>query len=168
MSKEKVSEEEVKDVINEAEGSENTEKKKISIDIKNILVLFLDYCAIILAYLLSLMFLSEVDFYLASLTYLNSVIAITPFYALGVIVIFFVVGLYPDHYSRVGVREARRLLFVTAFSTVVYFFMVENMGEHFPSIFYVLGGLIQFMFTLGTRFFYRLTHPDKDFGTLPE
>ncbi len=168
MSKEKVSEAEVKDVNDVAEGTEATEKKKGKIDIKNILVLFLDYCAIILAYLLSLMFLSEVDFYLASLTYLSSVVTITPFYALGVIVLLFIVGLYPDHYSRVGVREARRLLFVTAFSTVVYFFMVEKMGEHFPSIFYVLGGLIQFMFTLGTRFFYRLTHPDKDFDTLPE
>ena len=89
MSSDKINEEalsnvEVTDAVTEA-VSEKAEKEKFHVDVKNIFVLLLDYWFIIFSYIITLFLLAEIDFFLASLTYLCPVIAIAPFYALGTI-----------------------------------------------------------------------------------
>ena len=55
-----------------------------------------------------------------------------------------------------GMHEVRRLiianfLVIIIFATVMYFVKPE-----FPSVLFLLGGLLQFLFTTGTRFIYRI------------
>ena len=164
MSSDKINEEalssqEVTDAVTEA-VSEKTEKEKFHVDVKNIFVLLLDYWFIIFSYIITLFLLAEIDFFLASLTYLCPVIAIAPFYALGTIFLYFLVGLYPEDYDTVSVKESRRLVFITFISVIGFSIILNKVSpEPYPHLFFVLGGMIQFILSMSIRFFKRLITP---------
>ena len=144
----------------ETELAEDASEKKYHPDVKNIVVLLIDYWTIIGSYLLSLIFLSEINFYIGTLTFLSPVVTITPFCALGTIVLYYIVGLYPEDYDEVGVTESRRTIFVTAISVAVYAIIMNRIAaETFPHIFFIMGGTIQLITTLFIRFFKRLVTP---------
>ena len=82
--------EKVQDVQEEAEVQAAEEVKKKKVDLKNVFMVVLDYLVIILAFMTSLMLVSEISFELSTLGYLNAVIRITPFYAIGVALIMFI------------------------------------------------------------------------------
>ena len=138
--------EEVKDAVAEetVETEDSSEKKKFKLDIKNILVLVLDYLIITGSYVLSLIFLAEIDSTYGAIPFLAPIITFTPFYALGTIVLYYIVGLYPADYDEVGIKESRRLIFVTAISVAGYAILMNNVSpEKFPHLFYIIGGTIQ-------------------------
>ncbi len=153
--------EKVQDVQEEAEVQAAEEVKKKKVDLKNVFMVVLDYLVIILAFMTSLMLVSEISVELSTLGYLNAVIRITPFYAIGVAIIMFIFGLYPEDYKNIGVSSVRRLIIVSFFTSIAYFLIMENFVEHFPHVYYVLGGVLQFLLTSLIRFMYRLTHIKK-------
>ena len=153
--------EKVQDVQEEAEVQAAEEVKKKKVDLKNVFMVVLDYLVIILAFMTSLMLVSEISFELSTLGYLNAVIRITPFYAIGVALIMFIFRLYPEDNKNIGVSSVRRLIIVSFFTSIAYFLIMENFVEHFPHVYYVLGGVLQFLLTSLIRFMYRLTHIKK-------
>ena len=144
--------EKVQDVQEETEVQAAEEVKKKKVDLKNVFMVVLDYLVIILAFMTSLMLVSEISFELSTLGYLNAVIRITPFYAIGVALIMFIFRLYPADYKSIGVSSV---------TSIAYFLIMENFVEHFPHVYYVLGGVLQFLLTSLIRFIYRLTHINK-------
>lgn len=167
MSSKKETQDEVKEAVITDEVNETAsvaeagaEKKKYKPDIKNIFVLLLDYWFITLSYIFALLLLSEIDYSMLSLSYLSPVIAVTPFYALVTIVLYFVAGLYPDDYDKVSVRESRRLIFITALTVTGYSIVMKKLAiDTYPHLFYVLGGMIQFFHSLFLRYFKRIISP---------
>lgn len=143
--------------MNEAE--ERLEKR--SIDYKNIIMLILDYVVIVFSYVVTLMMLTELEYNYAALNYLYYIIRITPFYALTVAVIFYIFKLYLQDYSLIGIKEVRRMLFATFISVLVYAGIMTLTGSGFPPVFYIVGGMLQFLLTLLTRSFKKLISVDK-------
>lgn len=153
--------EKVQEAQEEAEVEVTEEVKKKKVDLKNVFMVVLDYLVIILAFMTSLMLVSEISFELSTLGYLNAVVRVTPFYAIGVALIMFIFRLYPADYKSIGVSSVRRLIIVSFFTSIAYFLIMENFVEHFPHVYYVLGGVLQFLLTSLIRFIYRLTHIKK-------
>ena len=71
--------EKVQEAQEEAEVEVTEEIKKKKVDLKNVFMVVLDYLVIILAFMTSLMLVSEISFELSTLGYLNAVVRVTPF-----------------------------------------------------------------------------------------
>jgi FlaA1/EpsC-like NDP-sugar epimerase len=82
---------------------------------------------------------------------------ITPFYAIFVSVVFYAFGLYSKNYKTVGIHEVRRLL-ISNFFMILFYVILMNLifKVGFPYVFFLVGGLLQFTFSMGIRFLYRL------------
>ena len=140
----------------------NVKKKKYSPDITNICVLLLDYIFIILAYVVAVMALCDISSFFYESSYLVFVVKVTPFYALFVSILFFVLKLYPADYNKVGLTEGRRLLIANIIAIFIYVIIMIVLKSDLPYIFFLVGGLLQFLFTLGIRFMYRLVRVDGE------
>ncbi|MCR5213835.1 MAG: hypothetical protein K6E10_05430, partial [Eubacterium sp.] len=103
----------------EAMSKKNQKSPKFKPDIKNLIILLFDYAFIILAYIISIMSISEINIEYVSLTYLIEIIRITPYYGLLVIVIFFVFKLYVNDLKPVSMLALEKLIisnFISAFA----------------------------------------------------
>ena len=104
----------------ESQVIDEVSKKKFNIDIKNILILLIDYIAINVAYVVSLMSVTNVSIELLDIEYLTFIIRVTPFYAVFTIAVYYIFRLYIDDYKKISVREMRRLLISNFLTTMVY------------------------------------------------
>ena len=130
--------------------------KKHKLDLKNIIILIADYLFIIMAYVVSLMLLCPLaDEYLAS-PYMVDILIITPFYAMTLIIVFYIAKLYVPDLSLISIVEVRRLIVINFFGIIVYAIVMKLASMSYPYIFFLVGGLLQFIFTSGIRFVHRL------------
>ncbi|MBQ5475734.1 MAG: hypothetical protein IIT65_13915 [Lachnospiraceae bacterium] len=146
----------------ESQVIDEVSKKKFNIDIKNILILLIDYIAINVAYVVSLMSVTNVSIELLDIEYLTFIIRVTPFYAVFTIAVYYIFRLYIDDYKKISVREMRRLLISNFLTTMVYVLIMFIIHGGFPSTFFLIGGMLQYFFTSGIRFLYRLVHVSED------
>lgn len=130
--------------------------KKHKLDLKNIIILIADYLFIIMAYVVSLMLLCPLaEEYLAS-PYMVDILIITPFYAMTLIIVFYIAKLYVPDLSLISIVEVRRLIVINFFGIIVYAIVMKLASMSYPYIFFLVGGLLQFIFTSGIRFVHRL------------
>ena len=130
--------------------------KKHKLDLKNIIILIADYLFIIMAYVVSLMLLCPLaEEYLAS-SYMVDILIITPFYAMTLIIVFYIAKLYVPDLSLISIVEVRRLIVINFFGIIVYAIVMKLASMSYPYIFFLVGGLLQFIFTSGIRFVHRL------------
>ena len=130
--------------------------KKHKLDLKNIIILIADYLFIIMAYVVSLMLLCPLaEEYLAS-SYMVDILIITPFYAMTLIIVFYIAKLYVPDLSLISIVEVRRLIVINFFGIIVYAIVMKLASVSYPYIFFLVGGLLQFIFTAGIRFVHRL------------
>ena len=130
--------------------------KKHKLDLKNIIILIADYLFIIMAYVVSLMLLCPLaEEYLAS-SYMVDILIITPFYAMTLIIVFYIAKLYVPDLSLISIVEVRRLIVINFFGIIVYAIVMKLASMSYPYIFFLVGGLLQFIFTAGIRFVHRL------------
>ena len=153
-----MSEEIIKEEVVSDDKEVVAEKKKQKIDVKNIILLFIDFIAINVAYICSLMLLSSVSMEMTDLTYLHYVVLVTPYYAIGVLILFYVCKLYILDYSKMSIVQMRRLIICSFFASLIYMIIMRVLDAGFAYAFFVLGGLLQYIFTALARFFFRLTH----------
>ena len=144
----------------EAPEEEVLEEKKTvkrhKLDLKNIIILIADYIFIIMAYVVSLMLLCPLaEEYLAS-SYMVDILIITPFYAMTLIIVFYIAKLYVPDLSLISIVEVRRLIIINFFGIIVYAIVMKIAQMSYPYIFFLVGGLLQFIFTAGIRFVHRL------------
>ena len=131
-------------------------KKKFKPDIKNCLILLFDYIFIILAYVVSLMSICPLDGRYVNGLYITMILIATPFFAMTVIIFFFIFKLYVNSLMDISVVEVRRLIIINFISIFVYVGVMTVLKIDFPYVFYLVGGLLQFIFTAGIRFVYKL------------
>ncbi len=141
---------------------DKSESKAKKLDIKNICVLLVDYVAINVAYIVSLMSVTNVSIDLLDIEYLTLIIRVTPFYAVFTICLFFLFKLYLNDYKKIGVRQMRRLLISNFLATMVYVVIMLIVHGGFPSTFFLIGGMLQYLFTSGVRFLHRLVRVSED------
>lgn len=145
----------------EAPEEEVLEGKKVvrkhKLDLKNIIILIADYLFIIMAYVVSLMLLCPLaEEYLAS-SYMVDILIITPFYAMTLIIVFYIAKLYVPDLSLISIVEVRRLIVINFFGIIIYAIAMKLIASvSYPYIFFLVGGLLQFIFTSGIRFVHRL------------
>ena len=168
-SKKKTKPDKVEEVIEEVireedeeEAAEKAEKKPFRVDFKNVIILILDYALIISAYLTAILLLVETDYDLSAIDYLFDVIRITPFYALVTALLFFAFRLYIPDYTKLGIKEVRRMI-IASFISIIGYAIIMNfvMGNDYPHVFFVIGGMLQFLLTMLVRCFRRLITVDK-------
>ncbi len=143
------------------EIKKEAKKKVFKPDVKNIIILLSDYIFIILAYVTSLMTLCEMSNTLTNAEYLINIVMITPFYALGVIVLMYIFRLYVNNSTVDMLVERRRLLIVNFIACIIYIVIMKIFKTNYPNSFYLLGGLLQLAFTSCIRFVYRLLFDKK-------
>ena len=156
-------EEVIEEVIREEDEEEAAEKQPFRVDLKNVVILILDYVLIIASYLTAILLLIETDYDLSAIDYLFDVIKLTPFYALGTALLFFAFRLYIPDYSKLGIKEVRRMI-SASFISVIGYALIMNfvMGNDYPHVFFVIGGMLQFLLTMLVRCFRRLITVDRD------
>ena len=163
-SKEKTKVEKASEVAEEVESAtDSAEKKPFKIDYKNFIILVLDYLLIIASYITAVLLLIETDYDLSALDYLFNIIRVTPFYALLTALLFFAFRLYLTDYTKMGIKEVRRMI-IASFISIIGYAIVMNvvMGNDFPHVFFVVGGMLQFLLTMLIRCFRRLITVSKD------
>ena len=154
-SEKKSSEKTVSEESKKAEVS-SSEKPKFKPDIKNLIILLLDFFFVILAYIIALMSLTEVDFKYVSFSYLANLLIITPYFSIGLMVVFFIFRLYINDKSPLNIRMLERLFIANVIGVVAFYVVMKFFGDSYPRIYYLVGGMLQFMFTGCIRFVYRL------------
>ncbi len=136
-------------------------KKRFKPDFKNLIILIFDYIFVLLGYIISLMTLCEVDAKFVNAAYLTTLVLVTPFYTLGMIVLMYIFKLYVNDDSVDLLIERRRLLIVNFLACIVYFAIMHFLDITYPYAYFILGGLFQLVFTSGIRFVYQFLFSNK-------
>ncbi len=134
---------------------ESTKKSVKKPDLMNLLIFILDYLAIVVSYFVALASLFDFDIKYAILEYDLAIYQVTPFYAMGVCILFFFFKLYNNGDGTKRMKETVRLLLANFISVVVYITIMMILKTDYPYAFYLIGGLLQFFFTAGIRFIFR-------------
>jgi FlaA1/EpsC-like NDP-sugar epimerase len=151
--------------VKKEEVKKETKKRKFLLDKKNHLILLADFVFIILAYVISLMVLCEVDSTLINAVYLTTLALVTPFYALGTNVIMFFLKLYVNDDTVDFLFERRRILIVSFITCIIYVIIMRYINKmDYPYAYYLIGGMLQLVFTSGVRFVYRFFFDKKGYS----
>lgn len=126
-------------------------------------LLLFDVLALNGSYLLALWVRFDCHFSMIPMEYLTSFAHMAPFYTVVSLIIYWWMRLYNSVWRFASVIEFSRVVFATALtfavhvlSTVVCIFCFPALGIiRMPISYYVLGIVLQFLFTLVSRFFYR-------------
>ena len=80
------------------------------VGIGDVLILLIDYIAINVAYVVSLMSVTNVSIELLDIEYLTFIIRVTPFYAVFTIAVYYIFRLYIDDYKKICDEENKQMI----------------------------------------------------------
>lgn len=115
-----------------------------------------DILAVSLAYFLALWLRFDCSFSSIPESFLTSWQVFAPFYAFVCVIVFYSLRLYKVIWRFASYSEMLRMVFATAVTTVFHIAAITVFVKRMPLSYYIIGPIIQFGFTLGIRFLYRL------------
>lgn len=126
-------------------------------------ILVLDLIAVNLSYLLAL----AIRFYMngrfldIGSTYFKSWLQIAPYYTVIALIIFLGCRMYGGIWRYVGLNDVNRIIGATLLTTIVMVAGTLLFVRRMPITFYLVGAVLQFVFTVLIRFAYRLLLAEK-------
>ena len=137
--------------------------KKGKLNIRNIkhwqlIRLFLvayDVVTLALAYFLALWLRFDLSFSKIDQEYLNAYIRFLPVYLVISIAVYFVFKLYHSIWRFASYMELLRVIAATFVSAALHIAGISLIFKRMPVSYYLVGIMLQFVFTLGVRFAYR-------------
>lgn len=144
-------------------------KKKIEHwKVVTLLLIIYDFLAIIMSYFLALWIRFDCEFSEIDLPYFRTYCRTILVYALFCVVVLGTLRLYKSIWRFASYTELLRIICATVFTGVIYCIAVNIFTMRMPVSYYFFGVLMQFILTLGIRFFYRFVlllrgqkNPDK-------
>ena len=131
---------------------------------KDLWVVLLDIIAINLSYYLAFYFRFYVNLKLGlenAETYKAAFIGFAPWYSVIAIIIFALWRLYGGLWRYAGVNDMNRIIGANVCTIVVYVAGTAAFFIRMPVVYYVVGGILQFVFVVIIRFCYRVLMVEK-------
>ncbi len=115
-----------------------------------------DVLMVSLAYFLALWLRFDCSFSAIPEDFLASWQVFAPFYAFVCVFVFYSLKLYRVIWRFASYSEMMRMLLATVITTVFHIAAITVFVKRMPISYYIMGPVIQFIFTLGIRFLYRI------------
>ena len=131
---------------------------------KDLWVVLLDLIAVNLSYYLAFYFRFYVNLKLGlenAETYRDAFIGFAPWYSVIAILIFALWKLYGGLWRYAGVNDMNRIIGANVCTVVVYVAGTAALFIRMPVVYYVVGGVLQFIFIVIIRFSYRVLLVEK-------
>lgn len=127
------------------------------------LIVLFDIVSINAAYFLTLYFRFNVahEYHSVAGIYIESYLYYAPYYTLFCILIYAFFKLYSGVWKYAGVHDMRRVFFAGAVCLVGHVVGTLLFVRRMPISFYCIGALLQVVFLIVSRFYYRLLSADK-------
>ena len=114
-----------------------------------------DIVAITMSYFLAIWIRFDCRFQSIPIDYLSAYLTFIPFYIIFCVVVFAIFKLYRSIWRFASYNELINLIIATLITFVFHVVGITLFVRRMPITYYVFGITIQFLFTLGVRFFYR-------------
>ena len=117
----------------------------------------MDIIAVNAAFVLALLLRYYVHSELVSAAwkFVNNYVRFAPFYTLLCLVVFYICGLYEGVWRFAGINDFYRVLLANVITAALNVGGMVLFFEGMPTTYYVVGGLLQLLFTAAIRFSYR-------------
>lgn len=117
----------------------------------------MDIIAVNAAFVLALLLRYYVhsEFKSAAWTFVNNYVRFAPIYTLLCLVVFFICGLYEGVWRFAGFNDFNRILLANVLTAALNVLGMVVLFGGMPKTYYIVGGLLQFLFTAAIRFSYR-------------
>ena len=138
--------------------------KKVPPILRCALMLLYDILAVNVSYFLALLIRCYVrfDFQMASEKYIPLYLKIAPFYTVLCIVIFVAFRLYSGLWKYAGLNDLNRILIASLLTNVIQVAGTLLFVGKMPAFYYVVGGILQFVMIVVSRFIYRIWKTEKE------
>lgn len=135
---------------------EGKRKKKIEHwHIITILLICYDLIAAAGSFFLALLLRFDFKYREIPADYLHEYYITIGVYAVFCVLVFFILRMYFSLWRFASYRELRNIIIATLIDVAAYFLVTFFFVGRLPASYYILGGLFQFVLTLGIRFSYR-------------
>lgn len=116
-----------------------------------------DIIAVNMAFVLALLLRYYVhsEFKSAAWTFVNNYVRFAPVYTLLCLAVFFVCGLYEGVWRFAGFNDFNRILLANVLTAALNVLGMKLLFGGMPKTYYIIGGLLQLLFTAALRFSYR-------------
>ena len=131
---------------------------------KDLWVILLDLVAVNLSYVLALLIRFYVNFQLRPVAvdrYLPALLHFAPFYSVLCIIVFIAWRLYGGLWHYAGINDMNRIIMANVCTSVIHIAGTAAFFTRMPITYYVIGGLLQFIFIVAIRFGYRVLLVEK-------
>ena len=135
--------------------SKGSKKRIEHWQVVRLVLMIYDFAAIILSYGLALWLRFDCKVTMVEAQYAANFRKTILLYALFCIVVFWCLRLYKSIWRFASYSELMRVILSTAITGIVYCLGLFACRMHMPISYYVIGITVQFIATLGIRFFYR-------------
>lgn len=128
------------------------------------LMILYDVFAVNISYFLALLIRCYVrfDFEMASEKYIPLYLKIAPLYTILCIIIFVVFRLYSSMWKYAGLNDLNRILIASLLTSVIQVSGTLMFVGKMPAFYYVVGGILQLILIVASRFFYRIWKTEKE------
>ena len=123
---------------------------------KMLVLCVVDLLTIFLSYALALMLRFELSFAAIEQKYVDGFVNSIPIWGIATLVVFFVCRLYHSIWSLASTRDVITILKAYLLLVPVYVLVTRVLQLDMPRSYYVMGYIINFCLTTGSRFSYRL------------
>lgn len=125
---------------------------------KDFWVVILDLIAINLSYYLALLlrFYVNFEFRPSVFHYIDDFISFIPWYSVLSILVFILFRLYGGLWRYAGINDLNRIAVANICTTIIHIVGTLLVGKRMPITYYVIGGILQFVFVTIIRFAYRI------------
>ena len=131
---------------------------------KDLWVVLLDIVAVNLSYYLALLIRFYVNFQLRPVAvdrYLPAWLGFTPFYTVLCLVVFGAFRLYGGLWRYAGINDMNRIILASLCTSLLHVLGTTVFYTRMPITYYLIGGLLQFLFIVIIRFSYRVLLVEK-------
>lgn len=114
-----------------------------------------DLLTINVAYMSALLLRFDMQFSTIPKIYLNSFISFVPLYAIFAVFVYYMFRLYKIVWTFASFRELNRIIIAVLITTILHFVVMTAFFRRMPVSYYIIGSVLQFLFTATIRFLYR-------------
>ena len=139
-------------------------KKLLEAMKKDLWVVALDIAGVNLSYYLALLIRFYVNFALRPIAvsrYLPAFISFAPFYTVLCLLVFIAFRLYGGLWRYAGINDMNRIILANICTFIIHFLGTTLFFTRMPWTYYLIGGVLQFVFMVIVRFWYRALLVEK-------
>lgn len=126
-----------------------------------VFLMLYDLLAVCASYFLGLWIRFDCQYTTIPTEYMHAYLSFIPQYAIFCVVIFWMFRLYHSIWRFASYNELTRIVSASVFTTIVHAIVITLCIKRMPICYYIFGGIIQFVLTLGVRFSYRFVLLEK-------